>query len=49
MHAMTVDVVTLRWPTEEMRRREPASVEEFADIWYSPATWERLQKITIRD
>jgi DNA-binding response OmpR family regulator len=21
MHAMTVDVVTLRWPTEEMRRR----------------------------
>jgi enoyl-CoA hydratase/carnithine racemase len=39
----------LRGPVaEEMRRREPASVQEFADIWYSPATWERLKKIEIR-
>jgi enoyl-CoA hydratase/carnithine racemase len=40
----------LRRPlAEEMQRREPASVQEFADIWYSPATWESLEKIEIRD
>jgi len=33
---------------DEMRRREADSVREFADIWYSEATWKRLQKIEIR-
>ena len=33
---------------ERMRAREPAAVREFADIWYSPETWERLKKIEIR-
>jgi hypothetical protein len=31
-----------------MRRREADSVREFADIWYSEATWKRLKKIEIR-
>ena len=29
---------------DEMRRRRRASVKEFADIWYSEATWKRLKK-----
>ena len=33
---------------EAMRRREADSVREFADIWYSEATWKRLEKIEIR-
>lgn len=33
---------------DEMRRREPASIAEFVDIWYSEETWETLQTITIR-
>ncbi|UCF66768.1 MAG: enoyl-CoA hydratase/isomerase family protein [Acidobacteriota bacterium] len=33
---------------DEMRRREADSVREFADIWYSEATWKRLEKIEIR-
>jgi len=32
----------------EMRRREGDSIREFADIWYSEATWKRLEKIEIR-
>jgi enoyl-CoA hydratase/carnithine racemase len=33
---------------DQMRAREPAAVREFADIWYSPETWERLKRIEIR-
>jgi Delta3-Delta2-enoyl-CoA isomerase len=33
---------------EEMMRREEASIKEFADIWYSEATWSNLQNIKIR-
>jgi len=33
---------------EQMVRREGASVRQFADIWYSEATWANLQNITIR-
>jgi len=33
---------------EEMVRREGASIREFADIWYSEATWSNLKNITIR-
>jgi enoyl-CoA hydratase/carnithine racemase len=33
---------------DEMRRREADSVLEFADIWYSEATWKRLETIKIR-
>jgi enoyl-CoA hydratase/carnithine racemase len=33
---------------EETKRREEASISEFADIWYSEATWSNLQNITIR-
>lgn len=33
---------------ERIRRREAASVREFADIWYSESTWKRLEKIEIR-
>lgn len=32
---------------EEMMRRERASIQEFADIWYSEATWANLQNIRI--
>jgi enoyl-CoA hydratase/carnithine racemase len=32
---------------EEMKRREHDSILEFADIWYSESTWEKLQKIKI--
>ena len=39
----------LRRPAaEEGRRRERASILEFADIWYSDGTWSCLQKIKIR-
>jgi enoyl-CoA hydratase/carnithine racemase len=39
----------LRGPiADEFERREPASVREFAEIWYSAETWENLQKIEIR-
>jgi enoyl-CoA hydratase/carnithine racemase len=39
----------LRGPVaEEMHRREGASITEFADIWYSDATWRNLQEIRIR-
>src|SRR5215471_14835704 len=39
----------LRRPiAEEMMRREEASIKEFADIWYSEATWSNLQNIKIR-
>jgi enoyl-CoA hydratase len=31
-----------------MRSGEEASIREFADIWYSEATWKRLEKIEIR-
>ncbi|MCI0455260.1 MAG: enoyl-CoA hydratase/isomerase family protein [Candidatus Dadabacteria bacterium] len=34
---------------EEMRRREHDSILEFADIWYSESTREKLKKIKIRD
>jgi 3,2-trans-enoyl-CoA isomerase len=38
----------LRGPiADEMQRREKASIEEFADIWYSGATWAKLQEIRI--
>jgi enoyl-CoA hydratase/carnithine racemase len=33
---------------EEMRRREPASIEEFIQIWTSPSTQAQLAKIKIR-
>jgi Delta3-Delta2-enoyl-CoA isomerase len=33
---------------EEMVRREGSSIRQFADIWYSEATWSNLQNITIR-
>ena len=33
---------------ERMREREPASIEEFVEIWYSPQTWRNLQQIRIR-
>ena len=32
---------------EEMIRREKASIQEFADIWYSETTWANLQEIRI--
>lgn len=32
---------------DEMRRRETESIKEFADIWYSEATWAKLQDIRI--
>ena len=33
---------------DDVRRREAESIREFVEIWYSPATWEMLKKITIR-
>jgi 3,2-trans-enoyl-CoA isomerase len=33
----------------QMIDREPASVREFADIWYTETTWKSLQQIHIRD
>ena len=39
----------LRGPlAADIRRREPASIREFVEIWYSEPTWERLKAITIR-
>ncbi len=39
----------LRGPVlEEMARREDASLREFVEIWYSPATRENLRRIPIR-
>ena len=39
----------LRTPiAEDWERREPASVTEFVDIWYSESTWSQLQEIKIR-
>jgi Delta3-Delta2-enoyl-CoA isomerase len=38
----------LRRPiAEAMLAREPRSIEEFVDIWYSEPTWKRLQEIRI--
>ncbi len=34
---------------EKMRQRERASIQEFANIWYSEATWSRLKDIHIRE
>ncbi|MCM2316348.1 MAG: enoyl-CoA hydratase/isomerase family protein [Thermoanaerobaculia bacterium] len=34
---------------EEISRQERESIARFVDIWYSPETREKLQKITIRD
>jgi hypothetical protein len=30
-----------------MRRREPASIQEFVEIWYSASTWANLEAIRI--
>ncbi len=39
----------LRGPVvEEMTKRTPASIAEFLDIWYSPATREQLNMFEIR-
>ncbi len=39
----------LRKPlADEIRRREKDSLLEFVDIWYSEATWEKLQGKTIQ-
>lgn len=39
----------LREPiAQRMRRAEPASIEEFLDIWYSKSTQTQLEKIKIR-
>jgi hypothetical protein len=39
----------LRGPiADEMRRREPESLREFVEIWYSEATRRKLKKIQIR-
>jgi Delta3-Delta2-enoyl-CoA isomerase len=39
----------LRRPViEEMRGREQESIREFVEIWYSAATWAKLQEIRIR-
>jgi len=39
----------LRRPViEDMRAREPQSIREFVDIWYSERTWKQLQQIEIR-
>jgi len=32
---------------EEMKRREPESIKEFANIWYSKETWANLKNIKI--
>jgi 3,2-trans-enoyl-CoA isomerase len=38
----------LRKPiVDEMLAREPQSIREFVEIWYSEATWRRLQEIKI--
>ncbi len=34
-------------PVEKMDRREKDAIFEFADIWYSPETWQNLQEIKI--
>lgn len=39
----------LRRPVaEEMRKREPESIREFVEIWYSEPTWSNLRDIRIR-
>ena len=39
----------LRRPViEDIRAREPQSIRDFVDIWYSEPTWKQLQKIEIR-
>jgi enoyl-CoA hydratase len=39
----------LRRPVADaMAAREPASIAEFVDIWYSEPTWTNLRNITIR-
>lgn len=38
-----------RGVSEEMSRREPESIAKFVDLWYSPETREKLQKIQIRE
>ena len=39
----------LRKPNvEEFMKKEEDTIREFVDIWYSPATWENLKKITIK-
>jgi hypothetical protein len=38
----------LRRPVaQEMVQREPDSIREFADIWYSEETWVQLREIVI--
>lgn len=32
---------------ERMQKREPDSIKEFVDIWYSESTWKNLQSIVI--
>jgi enoyl-CoA hydratase len=40
----------LREPVAEaMRRREPDSIREFVEIWYTPETRRQLRSIEIRD
>lgn len=40
----------LRKPViDDMIAREPQSIREFVEIWYSERTWRNLQKITIHD
>jgi len=39
----------LREPVmETMRQREPQSIREFVEIWYSESTRKQLKEITIR-
>lgn len=48
-HAYRSIKALLRGPVaEEIESREAESIREFADIWYSPETWAKLQKIEIR-
>lgn len=40
----------LRKPVvDDMLEREPRSIQEFVEIWYSEPTWRNLQAITIRE
>ncbi|HKA21252.1 MAG TPA: enoyl-CoA hydratase/isomerase family protein [Blastocatellia bacterium] len=45
----SIKALLRRSTAEEMKRREAASIKEFADIWYSEVTWSNLQNITIRE
>jgi enoyl-CoA hydratase/carnithine racemase len=40
----------IKGPTaERMQDREPDSIQEFVDIWYSKSTWKNLQEILIHE